>query len=95
VSPPTLEPANGWIEQLAAHGRATRDRHGYNRFRLVVASPAPLASGRALADRFARAIVGDDRAHLHFIGIDQLPPGLGATAPQGEAQPGFSRTVAK
>ena len=95
VSPPTLEPANGWIEQLAANGRATRDRHGYNRFRLVVASPAPLASARAFADRFARTVVGDDKAHLHFIGTDQLPPGLKATAPQGEAQPDFSRTVAK
>ena len=95
VSPPTLEPANGWIEQLAAHGRATRDRHGYNRFRLVVASPAPPASARAFADRFARAVVGDDKAHLHLIGTDQLPPGLGAAAPQGEAQPDLSRTVAK
>ena len=95
VSPPTLEPTNGWIEQLAAHGRATRDRHGYNRFRLVIASPAPLASARAFADRFARAVVGDDKAHLHLIGTDQLPPGLGAAAPQGEAQPDLSRTVAK
>jgi hypothetical protein len=95
VSPPTLEPANGWIEPLAANGRATRDRHGYNRFRLVVASPAPLASARALADRFARAVVGDDKAHLHFIGTDQLPAGLEATAPQGGAQSDFSRTVAK
>ena len=95
VSPPTLEPPNGWIEPLAANGRATRDRHGYNRFRLVVASPAPLASARAFADRFARAVVGDDKAHLHFIGTDQLPPGLEATAPQGEAQSDFSRTVAK
>jgi hypothetical protein len=95
VSPPTLEPENGWIEPLAANGRATRDRHGYNRFRLVVASPAPLASARALADRFARAVVGDDKAHLHFIGTDQLPPALEATAPQGEAQSDFSRTVVK
>jgi len=95
VSPPAVEPANGWIEQLAANGRSTRDRHGYNRFRLVVASPAPLASARAFADRVARAVVGDDKAHLHFVGTDQLPPGLEATAPQGEAQPDLSRTVAK
>jgi len=95
VSPPTLEPPNGWIEQLAAHGRATRDRHGYNRFRLVIASPAPLASARAFADRFERAVVGDDKAHLHFVGTDQLPAGLEATAPQGGVQPDLSRTVAK
>ena len=30
-----------WIEQLAADGRATRDRHGYNRFRLVVVGASP------------------------------------------------------
>jgi len=95
VSPPALEPANGWIEQLAANGRATRDRHGYNRFRLVVASPAPPASAHALADRFARAVVGDDKAHLHFVRTDELPAGLAATAPQGDAQPDLSRTVAK
>lgn len=95
VAPPAVEPANGWIEQLAANGRSTRDRHGYNRFRLVVASPAPVASARELTERFARAVVGDDKAHLHFVGTDQLPPGLEATARQGEAQSDLSRTVAK
>jgi hypothetical protein len=95
VSPPTLGPVNDWIEQLAAIGRSTRDRHGYNRFRLVVASPAPVASARGLAERFARAVVGDDKAHLHFIGTDQLPAGFATPAPQGEAQSDFSRTVAK
>jgi len=95
VAPPAVEPANGWIEQLAANGRSTRDRHGYNRFRLVVASLAPVASARELTERFARAVVGDDKAHLHFVGTDQLPPGLEATARQGEAQSDLSRTVAK
>jgi hypothetical protein len=95
VAPPTVEPSSGWIEQLAANGRSTRDRHGYNRFRLVVASPAPLTSARGLAERFARAVVGDDKAHLHFVGTDQLPRGIETPAPQGDAQPDLSRTVAK
>ena len=76
VAPPEREPANGWIEQLAANGRAARDRHGYNRFRLVLAAAAPPASTRRLADRFTRAVTGDDKAHLHFVDRDALPAGL-------------------
>ena len=76
VAPPDGAATNGWIEQLAANGRAARDRHGYNRFRLVIASQAPLTSARELQERFARTIVGDEKAHLHFVGSDQLPTGL-------------------
>jgi hypothetical protein len=76
AAPPDGAAGNGWIEQLAANGRAARDRHGYNRFRLVITSPAPLASARDIEERFARAIVGDEKAHLHFVGSDQLPTGL-------------------
>lgn len=70
----------GWLEQLAADGRAARDRHGYNRFRLVVASPEPLPSPREIKERFARAVVGDDRVHLHLLAADQLPGELGTVA---------------
>ena len=73
VAPPTEIHGNGWFEQLVAHGRAARDRHGYNRFRLVIASPTPPASVRDMRERFARAIVGDEKAHLHFVSCDQLP----------------------
>lgn len=76
VAPPDGATASDWIEQLAANGRAARDRHGYNRFRLVLASPAPPASARDIRERFARAIVGDEKAHLHFVGSDQLPAAL-------------------
>ena len=95
VAPPEGAAANGWIEQLAANGRAARDRHGYNRFRLVVASPAPLTSARELEERFARAIVGDEKAHLHFVVSEQLPAGLEMPA-QADPEPPLSpRTVAK
>jgi hypothetical protein len=76
VAPPEGAAANGWIEQLAANGRAERDRHGYNRFRLVIASTTPPASIREIQERFARAIGGDEKAHLHFVGSDLLPAGL-------------------
>lgn len=76
VGPPEPASPDGWIEQLVAHGRAARDRHGYNRFRLVVASPTPLPAAPELDARFARAVVGDEKMHLHFVGHDQLPAGL-------------------
>jgi hypothetical protein len=84
VTPPAAIPGNGWIEQLAAHGRAARDRHGYNRFRLVIAAPMPAESVRDLKDRFARATAGDEKAHLHFVGQDQLPAGLELPAPAAQ-----------
>lgn len=87
VAPPGGAAAGDWVEQLAAHGRAARDRHGYNRFRLVITSPAPLASGREIEQRFARAIVGDPKAHLHFVGSDQLPAALEWTARAPQVSP--------
>lgn len=83
VAPPGDAATCGWIEQLAANGRAARDRHGYNRFRLVIASPVPPASAREFADRFARASVGDDKAHLHVVDRRELPAGLAPTGDFG------------
>jgi hypothetical protein len=95
VPSPDGAATSGWIEQLAANGRAARDRHGYNRFRLVITSLAPLASAREIEERFARAILGDEKAHLHFVGSEQLPADL-ATPAQADPEPPLSpRTVAK
>lgn len=78
VAPPEGAAAGDWIEQLAADGRAARDSHGYNRFRLVVASagPPPQSAG-GIQQRFARAVGGDGKAHLHFVDETQLPIELG------------------
>jgi len=81
VAPPDGTAADGWIEQLAANGRTARDRHGYNRFRLVIASPTPPTSTREFGERFARAVVGDEKAHLHFVSSEQLPAGFEWPAP--------------
>jgi len=83
VAPPDGAAANGWIEQLVDNGRGARDRHGYNRFRLVIASAVPLTSARELQERFARAIAGDGKAHLHFVGSEQLPASLEPSAQAG------------
>lgn len=87
--------ATGWIEQLAASGRATRDRHGYNRFRLVIASQDALALPRDIDTRFVRAVAGDDRAHLHLLAPGQLPAGLGVPSAPACSSSLATDTVAK
>lgn len=61
------------IEELAIAGRDERDRHGYNRFRLVIAMPAAAGDAAPLEQRFARALEADERAHLHVLAADLLP----------------------
>jgi hypothetical protein len=79
VALPAEPAAPDWLEQLATDGRATRDRHGYNRFRLVIAAPAddlsPERTG-GLQARFARATAGDERTHLHLLAQARLPAEL-------------------
>lgn len=93
------EPASpGWLEHLATDGRATRDRHGYHRFRLVIAAPAgeqaPERTG-SLAARFARATAGDDRTHLHLLAQAQLPEELSGAPASGGSATAAAGTVAK
>jgi hypothetical protein len=76
ASVPQDAQAADWIEQLAANGRAARDRHGYNRFRLVVVGACPATRSGELEARFERAVARDERAHLHLLGTHQLPDAL-------------------
>lgn len=55
------------IDALAAAGLRDRDRHGLNRFRLVIGLPAGAAPSGDLQDVFAAAVAGDPKAHLHFV----------------------------
>jgi hypothetical protein len=77
---PAEPSAAGWLEQLAANGRAARDRHGYNRFRLVVVGVVTAAPAAELEARFARALARDERAHLHLLDAAQLPAQLAMTS---------------
>ena len=83
---PQNSSAGDWIEQLAANGRAARDRHGYNRFRLVIVGAAQGAPAADLEARFIRAVARDERAHLHLLEPDQLPAAL-ATTKNGSPPP--------
>ena len=77
---PAEPSAAGWLEQLAANGRAARDRHGYNRFRLAVVGVVTTAPAAELEARFARALARDERAHLHLLDAAQLPAQLAMTS---------------
>jgi len=77
---PAEPSAAGWLEQLAANGRAARDRHGFNRFRLVVVGVVTAAPAAELEARFARALARDERAHLHLLDAAQLPAQLAMTS---------------
>lgn len=97
-SMPAEPAAPGWLERLAQEGRAARDRHGYHRFRLVIAAPGDeqltVFAGR-LATRFERESAGDERMHLHLLEQAQLPEELAAARVTGEPAAGAAGTIAK
>lgn len=57
----------GQIKALLERGRVLRDAGGFNRFRLVIVSPAIAATEPG------NGLTGDDRLHLHRIAASQLP----------------------
>ena len=59
---------------LLQRGRAQRDQGGFNRFRLVVATPAVAAAGKKLQQQFKDCPGLDDHVHLHVLAPGQLPP---------------------
>jgi hypothetical protein len=65
------------LAPLVEAGRAARDTHGLNRFRLVLATPEPAVAQAVLAEPFSRAAGADPRLHLHVLDEGQLPKGLG------------------
>ncbi len=64
-----VEPHLGGIVQT---GRTYRDRHGYNRFRLVIATEDAGAQ-RELGRLFEALPDIDDKTHLHVISPQQIP----------------------
>jgi hypothetical protein len=87
--------AADWIERLATAGRVARDRHGYNRFRLVVVTSPGQAVPAGLDERFARLAGTDERIHLHCIAQDHLPEALSAPLAAMSPAVGAGRTDAK
>lgn len=67
------------LPAIARSGRAYRDRHGYNRFRLVVAAPEPELAQPALAAVFDAASAEDEHMHLHVLAPQALAGVASAT----------------
>jgi hypothetical protein len=87
--------STGWIERLAAAGRTARDRHGYNRFRLVVVTRPGQELPTDLAKRFGLTAATDERSHLHLVARDQLPEALSLPLAAMSSASGTARTEAK
>jgi len=61
------------LPALMAAGLAERESAGFNRLRLVLASPEP-DTILPLAERvFAESAPRDDKIHLHVVAADDLP----------------------
>jgi hypothetical protein len=58
---------------LREAGRRLRDAHGYNRFRLVVATSRPDDMALSLAPYFENPQGGDERLHLHVVAAARVP----------------------
>ena len=62
------------LATLLAQGRRLRDAEGFNRFRLVIATPEVAAAQAALTAQFTALANRDERLHLHVLSPGQLPP---------------------
>jgi hypothetical protein len=61
------------LEILVAQGRRLRDAGGFNRFRLVIATPEVTTARAVLARRFTALPDRDERLHLHVLSPADLP----------------------
>lgn len=69
------ENAVGALPAVLAAGVAERDRSGFNRLRLVVASDDPEAIAPLAQALFSDVAPHDERVHLHVVSIHDLPFG--------------------
>jgi hypothetical protein len=73
IKPNDGEELVGKLELLFNRGQETRDKGGFNRFRLVVSTSRIQPTQEILARQFETLEDLDGRLHLHVIGIEQLP----------------------
>lgn len=72
VRPADSEPVHDSVEVIALQGKNDRDRHRYNRFRLVLATNDEPAHDDTIKKRFRQHFGADEKMHLHFIHKLQL-----------------------
>lgn len=67
-----MEELKNLLPRLARMYRDERDRQGYNRVRIVVATRTPVSLSPAADFLFQSLPEVDDRMHLHILPADQL-----------------------
>jgi hypothetical protein len=60
------------LEQIVRKGKHARDSRGFNRFRLVVATPQVEETEAVLTPLFSSLSFVDDKVHLHIITDDGI-----------------------
>jgi hypothetical protein len=71
VSHSHLAAATEQVIELGRRGRADRDEHGYNRFRLVLSTDPSHPQALAAAAQFDNAFSHDEKMHIHLIEVEQ------------------------
>jgi len=67
------QPAAEALRTVIAAGTIERNRGGFNRLRLVVATDDQDTFGPMMESSFAASAPRDDRVHLHVIAVSDLP----------------------
>lgn len=77
VEPAGAEPLTTAVSGALSAGLADRERHGFNRFRLVLATAEPASIEPAARATFDTAELPDDRIHLHVVAVEDCPRPIG------------------
>ena len=77
VEPAGAEPLTTVVSGAVAAGLADRERHGFNRFRLVLATGDPAAIKAAAREAFEACNLPDERVHLHVVAVEDCPASPG------------------
>lgn len=60
------------LQAIFKRGIELRDEHGYNRFRLAVATGNQIGAEKALTQQFNELAGEDEKIHLHVLSLEQL-----------------------
>ena len=73
----STEPLDALVPAALETGLGDRDGHGFNRFRLVLATADPGGTEAAAREAFGSYELPDDRVHLHVVSVRDCPRSLG------------------
>lgn len=74
--PPVIDRLQSRLSEVLTEGAELRDREGFNRLRLVVATPEVERTKTVLEAAFSALVLPDERLHLHVVSPVELPGAL-------------------